>query len=375
MRPVSVVAGVDQNSHWLKSLRRAKSEFLVLRETFDPTELAGAAMALRPEVVLVSVGFSETEPWLLSRIKGLGARCLLVGSPDAIADQMRAEHLRIPLCDGSPQGISAALDQPDPLQQNSGQLLAVCGPAGSPGVSTVAGNIAAETASESVLIDADPRSPSQAFLLGAREEPSGLLAALAQGQVGTIDRESWQMCLAPVAGEILLATGTSDHEALVSLSGTLPVLTEVSRECAELTVLDCGSGGLSDWSASAVARADGVAVVAAPTALGMHRLTRWWARHRPVLAGAVTLIWNGVGGLGAAALGSDPVTRLREASKFTGAGVGFAVLPEDGIAAAAMNRVSGPLRVVAPECELREAIESLPPLVPPAPVGAVAVPR
>lgn len=51
MRPVSVVAGVDQNSHWLKSLRRAKSEFLVLRETSDPTELAGAAMALRPEVV------------------------------------------------------------------------------------------------------------------------------------------------------------------------------------------------------------------------------------------------------------------------------------------------------------------------------------
>ncbi len=372
MRPVSVVVGADSESGWLKPLRRSNSEFLILRETTDSMELASAVTALRPEVVLVSVKFSGADSGLFSRLTGTGARCLLVGSTELPADRSRAESLRVALCDGSAEGIASALDQPEYLQRGSGQVLAVCGPAGSPGISTVAANVAAETTSEAVLIDADPRSPSQAFLLGVREEPSGLLAALAQGQVGTIDRESWRMCLAPVAGEILLATGSSDQETLTSLAGTLPVLTEMSRECAEVTVLDCGSGDLSDWSAAAVARADGVAVVAAPTALGMHRLTRWWARHRPVLSGVVTLIWNGVGGLGVAALGADPVGRLREASALAGTGVGFAVLPEDEVAAAAMNREAGPLRVVASGCELREGLRSLPPLMPPASVAQVA---
>ncbi len=363
MRPVPTVIAASGSAAFAETLRRPGSGFLVLRQTADPVELVSAATVLRPALVLVEVDCPEVAG-VVGELSQSAALVLAVGSPAAATHRDAAQSWGLPLTDGSPPELArllssrpAAVGAAAPSAR--GRVVAVCGPAGSPGVSCVAGNLAAELPGESILVDADPGAAAQAFIFGARAEPAGLLAALARSRAGVIDRDSWLSCLTPVAGEVLLATGTADGAALAEFADGLAAVADASRRCAAATVLDCGSGDLPEWGARAVADAEAVVVVASPTALGIHRLSRWWSVHRPVLSGSVVLAWNRVGGSGSSALGPDPVARLREASALAGAGVGFAVLSEDDDAAAAMNRRPGPLVDVAPDCELRSGLRDL----------------
>lgn len=370
MRPVPVVAAVGGQGARLAALKRPDSGFLVLRETDDPVELVSAATVLRPDLVLVAAD-CPLVPATLSELRATGVRCVAVGSPGDPVHADRAESWGVPLTGGSVAELAGLAATGVGASAGPGQVVAVCGPSGAPGVSTVAANLAAEAPGDAVLVDADPGAAAQAFILGARAEPAGFLAALARSQTGVIDAEGLRSCLVPVAGDVLLATGTSDAAALAVFAGNLVAVADAGRRLAATTVLDCGSGDLPEWGGRAVADADAVVVVASPTALGIHRLTRWWSVHRPVLSGSVVLAWNRVGGSGGAALGPDPQARLAEASALTGAGVGFAVLPEDDGAAAAMNRTPGPLALVAPDCPLRESLRDLAAKMAPSPSRVV----
>lgn len=366
MRPVPVVAAVGGQGARVAPLKRPDSGFLVLRETDDPVELVSAATVLRPDLVVVAAD-CPLPPETISELRATGVRVVAVGSPDDPVHTDRAEAWGVLLTGGSAAELADCAADGAARPPEPGRVVAVCGPAGAPGVSTVAANLAAESPGDAVLVDADPGAAAQAFILGARAEPAGFLAALARSQTGVIDAIGLRSCLVPVAGDVLLATGTSDAAALAVFAGNLVAVADAGRRLAATTVLDCGSGDLPEWGSRAVADADAVVVVAAPTALGIHRLTRWWSVHRPVLSGSVVLAWNRVGGSGGAALGPDPAARLAEASTLTGAGVGLALLPEDDRAAGAMNRTPGPLALVAPDSPLRESLRDLAAMV--VPVG------
>src|SRR5699024_11795478 len=68
---------------------------------------------------------------------------------------------------------------PDPAA-GAGRMIAVWGPTGAPGRSTVAVNLAAEAAAsgrETVLVDADAYGPAERRILGVLDEAPGLVAA------------------------------------------------------------------------------------------------------------------------------------------------------------------------------------------------------
>ena len=72
------------------------------------------------------------------------------------------------------------IQEPEEVTEERGRLVAIWGPVGAPGRSTLAVNLAAEAAAagiETVLVDADTYGPSQSQLLGVLDESPGLVAA------------------------------------------------------------------------------------------------------------------------------------------------------------------------------------------------------
>lgn len=358
MRPVPIIVAVMGEPWWLQALRKPDSGFLVLREVTEAVDLAAHVQALRPEGVLLDTSFRDGSPSLVKQLQAAGARCIAVGA-DTAANVLIAKEWGLALSHGETVSLRKLVQQPTAARQGSGQIIAVCGPAGSPGVSTIAANVAAELPGLAILVDADPRAAAQSFILGAQEEPAGLLAALAQAQVGTIDEAAWVASQVSLANDLQLATGATDPAALSAVAGGLPVIVDISRDTAPYTVLDCGSGDLPDWLMGTVATADAVVVVALPTAVGIQRLARWRSRHDSVLADRVTLVWNRVGGLGSAALGDHPRDRLRQAADFAGINAAIMCLTDDDEAAVAMNREPGTLRQIAPRSHLRREVQRL----------------
>ena len=91
-----------------------------------------------------------------------------------------------------------------------GRLVAVWGPSGSPGRSTVATNLAAEAALAghgTVLVDADTYGPSLSQLLGVLDETPGLVAAARAHDRDTLSEETLAALLPVVQPNLRLLSG------------------------------------------------------------------------------------------------------------------------------------------------------------------------
>ncbi|WP_114855878.1 P-loop NTPase [Brachybacterium sp. YJGR34] len=91
-----------------------------------------------------------------------------------------------------------------------GRMVAVWGPTGAPGRSTVAVNLAAEAAlsgRSTVLVDADTYGPSQSQILGVLDETPGLIAACRAHDRDTLDAETLDALLPLVQPDLRLLSG------------------------------------------------------------------------------------------------------------------------------------------------------------------------
>ena len=89
-------------------------------------------------------------------------------------------------------------------------MVAVWGPVGGPGRSTIAVNLAAEAAAagrETVLVDADTYGPAQSQMLGVLDEAPGLVAAARAHVRGTLDEETMDSLLPQVQPRLRLLSG------------------------------------------------------------------------------------------------------------------------------------------------------------------------
>jgi MinD-like ATPase involved in chromosome partitioning or flagellar assembly len=95
-------------------------------------------------------------------------------------------------------------------ERESGRLVAVWGPAGAPGRSTVAANLAAEAALAghgTVLVDADTYGPSLSQMLGVLDEAPGLVAAARAHDRDTLTAETLDGLLPVVQPNLRLLSG------------------------------------------------------------------------------------------------------------------------------------------------------------------------
>ncbi|HET6209174.1 MAG TPA: hypothetical protein VFD94_02265, partial [Jatrophihabitans sp.] len=256
-----------------------------------------------------------------------------------------------------------------------GKVLAVWGPAGAPGRTVVAANLATELGllgASSVLIDADVYGGVLANVFGLLDDSPGLVAACRQAQGRRLDPAGLAALCWQINSAMRLLTGISRADRWPELRpAAVEAVLEVSRTLADYTVLDLGFSLENDEELSfdtmaprrngatlaALAAADLVLVVGSAEPTGMQRLIRGLAELRETgLATPSWVLLNRVrDGVIAGSAGSELTDTLR---RFTGRPAA-ALLPYDLDGLDRALRDGRTLSEAAPHSPLRRALIEL----------------
>lgn len=318
----------------------------VTRRCADVVELLAAAAAGAGRVAVVScdlpaldrqvvvdlhahdvrvVALAPRGTWEEGRVRAYGVDAVvdLDSAPDGLCDVVRAVLPPREAATGGP-GVPRSVVDADATGPESeprrGRTVAVWGPTGAPGRTTVATNLAAELAgpararrarpprrerrsadvdvpatvpsapgAEVLLVDADTYGGSVAQRLGLLDESPGLAAAARRAGQGALDGAGLVALAPTVLPRVRVLTGLSRAARWPELPGaSLDAVWEVGRSVADWTVVDCGFGierdelltydtrapQRNDATWSALAAADVVVVVGAGDPVGLQRLVR-----------------------------------------------------------------------------------------------------
>ena len=319
----------------------------VLRRCLDAAELLAAAAAEPGAVVMLSTGLPRLSVDVVSRLRGGadGEREVLglaVDDDDAI--RLRAIGVPVVLeVAADPDPVLAAVGttatsrrdradsrpdgetddrphgRPDRWQARSaaagapvpGRIVAVWGPQGAPGRTTVAVGLAESLAASGhrvCLVDADTYAPSVTMMLGIVEETSGIVVACRRAEVAGAGAGG----PTPPAGVTSAARSLADGWDVL---GGLPTperwpelrpagLDRLWEECArayDVTVVDVGfcleTDDADPWSrsrnaaaVSAVSASDVVVAVGDAAPAGAVRLARAWSAVERIRAGRAAVV-------------------------------------------------------------------------------------
>lgn len=301
----------------------------VTRRCADLTELLAAAEAGLGRVALVStdlpmldreavaalhrcgvrvVGLGDPAlPWQGERAVALGVD-LVVDAPEDGTDATAFVRSVVALLErGSPGGGDAPAHAPaepstpgpryvapdGPLTRpEPSRVVAVWGPTGAPGRTTLAVNLAAELAllgHAALLVDADTYGGTVAQAVGLLDEAPGIAAAARAAGQGALDLEQLARLTPLLAPGLRVLSGVSRADRWPELpTASLEVVWTVARALSAWTVVDCGFSIEQDEvlsydthaphrnaaTLSALQEADEVVVVGAGDPIGVQRLVR-----------------------------------------------------------------------------------------------------
>lgn len=309
----------------------------------------------------------DAEPGIVTAVI---AEAVSAASPGLRASRMfgdPATSMAIPPGSGAPV--------PDRLPERRGSVVAVWGPTGAPGRTTVAAALADEIsrlAAATLLVDADVYGGTVAVLLGLLDESPGLAAACRQAGTARLDAPAlaglcWQ--LTPTL-RVLTGIPIAQRWPEVRANAIEPVLA-AARTLAEFTVLDCGFGLETDEELSfdslaprrngatlaVLDQADVILAVGAADPIGLQRLVRGLAELRDAEVSAP--IWVVLNKMRRGVVAGDPAVELSAAlERFAGRSPA-ALLPldQDSVdAALAAGRLLSESRPTSP---LRQAVTEL----------------
>jgi Flp pilus assembly CpaE family ATPase len=265
--------------------------------------------------------------------------------------------------------LSDALPAGSP-EPGRGRVVAVWGPSGAPGRTTVAIGVADEAARlgvSTLLADADQYGGTVARSLGLVDETSGLALACRDAEAGRLDTVRLAQRTRQLRPRLRVLTGLVRADRWPDLTpvGLRAVLQEARRLCA-LTVVDCGfcleeqeTAGPQRNGATlaALAAADTVLCVGTSGPIGLHRLTRGLDELREALPGVVPLIAaNRVTDLAAS---GAPRREIAAALQRWGGVEASAFLPFEPGPLDAGTRAGATLAEVAPASPLRRCLADL----------------
>lgn len=387
---MSVVLALDDARSLAAGLRR---EGIEVRGELPTSAIASAAgdgmLGAEAETVLRAIADADVVVLQVSR------RSL---SPAVVALCDRVATRIVPLCESPADerlAVACGLEQPLPLaaepwrvaeavvgvparpaagKERSGPgVLAVWGPAGAPGRSTVAVELAVELARGGRhvgLVDADTHAPSLALALGLPDEGPGFAAACRQAELGGLD--------AAELTRIALPLGRTGVDVLTGINrpSRWPELSEkrvaaslaVCRNWAEFTVVDVSSSLerdeeiMSDLDGprrnaatlAALRAADLVIAVAGADPVGVSRFLRAFAELRSTIgATPVAVLANR---LRPGALGIDARGQVRRTLDRFGGIEDVWFLPQDPRSADAALLAARPIAEIAPRSPLTLAL-------------------
>ncbi len=335
--------------------------------TADVAVLAGSLSGLdgdavsrlaRDEVRAVAVAEGPAEPLLR-----LGLLAVLPPEDvDLLADVVEQVQLE-------EAALEPAADAPVRSAAPAGRVVAVHGPPGAPGRTTVAIGLAALQATSgrpTVLVDADPYGGVVAQHLGVLDEVSGLLAAARLVNAGALEDSSFARCRRRVADRLEVLTGLPRADRWVEVRpGGLETILAKGSEAGDVVVdtgfdlgvaddLGAGRGpGRHQMTLEALGMADEVVVVGSAEPPSLARLARTLVDLREVTRSPVRVVVNRMrDSLGWAR--RDIVGMVEGYVR----PVGVHFLPDDR-AATDRALVAGRSVVEGPESPLRKALAAL----------------
>lgn len=315
-----VAAGAAWESTAL-ALLSERQGIVVLKRCVDLDDLLASASAGQADVAVLGIDTHGLDQAAVDLLHQHSVRPVAVVPHGAGRDAARLRATRIGIRSTVPEEELATLPDavlvehaptetpvreevsagPAPADGPEGRVLAVWGPAGAPGRTTLAVGLAAELARRgcpTTLVDADPYGGAVAQQLGILDEVSGLLAAARVSAGGTLPERfgSVQRRVGPHLGVV---TGLPRPDRWLEVrSGVVEHLLEVGRDHGQV-VVDTGFSleqdpgaefgsrpGRNQMTLGALEVADEVVVVGSADPVGLSRLARGLVGLRDLTGGA-----------------------------------------------------------------------------------------
>ena len=413
--PVLCAVRGSREASVLTALEGAGGRLSVTRRCADLAELLAAGAAGLGRVALVSDDLPLLDREAVRQLRSAGVRVAALADGDGRAvDRLRALGVEVvvDVAASSAELVAAVLSLADvgtaerggdrPVATPSaaepplpgatdagaapitGRVVAVWGPTGAPGRTTLAVNIAAELAAldagetagatGALLVDADTYGGTVAQVVGLLDEAPGIAAAARAAGSGSLDARALARLTPVVDPGLRVLTGISRADRWPELPGSsLDVVWEIARGLASWVVVDCGFCLEQDEvlsydthaprrnaaTLSALAAADVAVVVGSGDAVGMQRLVRGLAELGESGAAATAERVVVVNRVRASAAGQQPERAVREAlARYAGV-VDAHVVPDDraGVDAALLRGAT--LREASPRSPAQVAVAAL----------------
>jgi MinD-like ATPase involved in chromosome partitioning or flagellar assembly len=315
--------GVRWEVEALQAVSSAQSGAVLLKRCVDLPDLLATAATGQARVALVAAGLPGLDADSVARLNRAGVGVVVVAQPTdrvvglpGVFEVLTAEGIGTTLgvallaaaraaADGGLPSDGAAprsshvdgASGPAPTEtvtggpDGAGRVVAVWGPTGAPGRTTVAVGVAAELASRGhdvLLVDADGYGGAVAQHLGMLEEVSGLLSAVRLANAGQLDAVRLASVARSVGSGLRVLTGLPRADRWVEVREVaFEALLDAAQALCPYVVLDLGfnleqseqafgSGApqRNQMTVGGLDRADEVLVVGSADPVGLARLAR-----------------------------------------------------------------------------------------------------
>jgi MinD-like ATPase involved in chromosome partitioning or flagellar assembly len=292
-----LAAGAAWETRALRLLS-GRRDLVVLKRCVDTDDLLAAAAAGQADTAVVAIEAPGLDLAAVDHLRAHGVRTLAVVDDEPGAVRAGRIGVRTTMVESDLDALPETITRdhepaPEPSvepmpeldKRPSGRVIAVWGPAGAPGRTTVATALAAALGSRSrtTLIDADPYGGTVAQVLGVLDEVSGLLAAARLAGSGRLEEQFGSVQRA-LDKRLTVVTGLPRPDRWTEVrAGTIELLAETASRQGHV-VLDTGlsldeddvSGrpGRHQLTLAALDVADEVLVVGTADPVGLSRLAR-----------------------------------------------------------------------------------------------------
>jgi Flp pilus assembly CpaE family ATPase len=317
LRVATALTDAVLESAVVHSVSTAVGETTVVRRCRDVVELRAVAVTRQIDVAVVDGQLRGLDRDVIAALGAVGVRCIAVaGSGEEGLLTMGASAV----VDRELSGLAAALrgdgvvhvaEQPSiapPAEASPGRVVAVWGPTGAPGRTTVAVELAAAifaSGHDTLLVDADTVGPSIALHLGLIDDTSGFAAAVraaSRGRLDPVDLAGLAVAV-PSGPRVLVGLPSADRWTELR-PASVDALLQCARATVPVTVVDIGfgiEGGDLDWAdpgapvrygaaRATLAAADVVVCVGRPDAVGLVRFIRGLREIRDLAPTAAELV-------------------------------------------------------------------------------------
>jgi MinD-like ATPase involved in chromosome partitioning or flagellar assembly len=251
---------------FVAGLAHPSSRVAIERRCLDTADLLACAESGLGRVAVVGADAPRVDADVVARLRGLGVAVVaVVGSGDdeayalmrrwgaaavvtvdreelGAAVRMVAHAVAQVVHDAAEEGSTYAVDPP--RLEPDGRLVAVWGPTGAPGRTSVAVAVADEAARRGcsvLLVDADTWGASVTVTLGMVDDGAGLASACRRALAGTLDVASLVGLAREIRPGFTVLPGLPRAGRWTEVrSAAMVALLEIARHCADLVVVDCG---------------------------------------------------------------------------------------------------------------------------------------